>query len=431
MAREFAVQLRNLPSEPISVQLLSDPWYHAAGGGLNRPVKDGVKIEAQAWSLPAKETVTIRVGVAAGPWHTVHESQHGSEAIGRMDMGIAFSQIYEKGGDVFVAAAHNISGPQTRVTAVGKDGQEHSASSSSASGAAGFYLLSAMFSNLSLKDIAVFRLESRPYKWVEFHNVSLHPGHKTQVTAVVASPEGQAASAQPTPSREAVPPIENQAAAKIEKVLSSPTQMEFADTPLQDVVDYLKDYHKIEVQLDKKALSDVGLKSDTPITKSLKGISLRSALRLLLKDHGLTYTIQDEVLLITTPEEAENHLQTIIYPVGDLVVPPNSTAETEADFDSLIDVIKTTIKSTFWDDTGGVGSIKSFENNLSIVVAATQEVHKEIEKLLENLRTVSREQAKGPRPAFKPHPPEPKPKPAAKSDEGKSPKPNQPEKPSP
>jgi beta-lactamase regulating signal transducer with metallopeptidase domain len=441
LPREVVVSLGNLPSEPASVQLLSDPPYNAAGGGLDRPVKDGTTLTATAMSVPDKDTVTIRVGVAAGPWKTVKESPRGAEATSSSGTGIAFSHVYEKRDahsddtEVFVSVAHNISGPQTRVVAVGKDGREHSASSEGAGGAAGFCLLSAVFSKLALNDIAVFRLESRPYRWVEFHNVSLHPGHKTHVTAAIASPEGQAASAQPTPSEGAVPPIESAAAAKIEKTLSSPTHLEFADTPLQDVVDYLKDFHNIEVQLDTKALNDVGVKSDTPITKSLKGVSLRSALRLLLRDHGLTYTIQDEVLLITTPEEAQNHLQTAIYPVGDLVVPPNSTAETSADFDSLIDVIKTTVKPSSWDIEGGIGSISPFENNLSIVVSQTQEVHKEIEELLENLRTVSREQAKGPRPIFKLRPPdklrppESKPKPAAKSDEGKSPKPNQPEKP--
>ena len=40
------------------------------------------------------------------------------------------------------------------------------------------------------------------------------------------------------------------------------------------MIDYLKDYHKIEIQLDKKALDDVGIGSDTPVTKNLKGITL-------------------------------------------------------------------------------------------------------------------------------------------------------------
>ena len=111
---------------------------------------------------------------------------------------------------------------------------------------------------------------------------------------------------------------------KIRDALKSPTQLEFAETPLQDVIDYLKDYHQIEIQLDTRAISDAGVASDTPITKNLKGISLRSALRLLLKDHSLTYMIQDEVLLITTPEVAENNLVTKVYPVADLVIPVQS-----------------------------------------------------------------------------------------------------------
>jgi hypothetical protein len=108
---------------------------------------------------------------------------------------------------------------------------------------------------------------------------------------------------------------------KITEALRSPTQLEFIETPLQDVVDFLKDFHGIEIQMDKKALDDVGIASDTPITRNLKGISLRSALRLLLRDLDLTYVIQDEVLLITTPEEAETRLSTKVYPVADLVLP--------------------------------------------------------------------------------------------------------------
>ncbi len=111
---------------------------------------------------------------------------------------------------------------------------------------------------------------------------------------------------------------------KIREELKKPTQMEFIEMPLSDVIDYLKDYHGIEIQLDKKALDDVGIGSDTPITKNLKGISLRSALRLLLKEHSLTYVIENEMLLITTPEEADNRLVTKVYPVADLVIPVTS-----------------------------------------------------------------------------------------------------------
>jgi general secretion pathway protein D len=59
---------------------------------------------------------------------------------------------------------------------------------------------------------------------------------------------------------------------------------------------------------------------------------------------------------------------------------------TQADFDSLIDLITKTIKPTTWDEVGGPGSIQPFDTNLSIVVSQTQEVHEEIVDLLGQLR---------------------------------------------
>ena len=58
----------------------------------------------------------------------------------------------------------------------------------------------------------------------------------------------------------------------------------------------------------------------------------------------------------------------------------------QADFDSLIDLITSTVQPTTWDDVGGPGSIAQFETNLSLVVSQTQEVHEEIVDLLEQLR---------------------------------------------
>ena len=58
----------------------------------------------------------------------------------------------------------------------------------------------------------------------------------------------------------------------------------------------------------------------------------------------------------------------------------------QPDFDSLIDLITSTVKPTTWDSVGGPGSIASFENNLSLVVSQTQDVHDEIADLLEQLR---------------------------------------------
>ena len=70
---------------------------------------------------------------------------------------------------------------------------------------------------------------------------------------------------------------ESPAERKIREALSQPTQVEFVETPLKDVIDYLKDLHHIEIQLDAPALKEAGVDESTPVTKNLKGISLRSA----------------------------------------------------------------------------------------------------------------------------------------------------------
>lgn len=56
------------------------------------------------------------------------------------------------------------------------------------------------------------------------------------------------------------------------------------------------------------------------------------------------------------------------------------------DFDTLIDLITTTVKPQTWDEVGGPGSITQFSNNLSLVISQTQDVHEEIVDLLEQLR---------------------------------------------
>ncbi len=58
----------------------------------------------------------------------------------------------------------------------------------------------------------------------------------------------------------------------------------------------------------------------------------------------------------------------------------------QADFDTLIELITSTIAPTTWVDAGGTGSIEGFDTNLSLVVSQTQEVHEEIVDLLEQLR---------------------------------------------
>jgi RNA polymerase sigma factor (sigma-70 family) len=177
---------------------------------------------------------------------------------------------------------------------------------------------------------------------------------------------------------------------RIITALKEQARLEFIETPLQEIVDFLKDFHGIEIQLDLKALGDVGLMCDTPITKNLKGLQLKSALGLLLRDLDLTFVVTDEVLLITTPEVAESMLETHVYTLEQLPgFDPNELAE----------VIRSTIRPDTWRDavafdeaeSAAAGSAKPARRTAiqslpgCLVVTQTQRAHEEIEELLRQL----------------------------------------------
>lgn len=86
----------------------------------------------------------------------------------------------------------------------------------------------------------------------------------------------------------------------IRAALDETTDFDFADTPLTDVIEYFKTRHGIEIQLDRKALADAGIADNTPITRSIRGITLRSGLKLLLSEVDLTFVVQNGVLMVTT-----------------------------------------------------------------------------------------------------------------------------------
>lgn len=111
---------------------------------------------------------------------------------------------------------------------------------------------------------------------------------------------------------------------RITAALDDQTTINFADTPLTDVVDYLSRTHEIPIILDVVAIEEAGLLVDEPVNLVLAGITLQSALKIMLAEFELTYVIEDEVMKITTVEVAAEKLSTRVYPVGDLVVDLNA-----------------------------------------------------------------------------------------------------------
>jgi len=183
-------------------------------------------------------------------------------------------------------------------------------------------------------------------------------------------------SAVPVVAEEWPPVTLDKTTIKFNETLAQRTTLEFIETPLQDVVDFLKDLHAVEIQIDHRALEDVGVGTDEPVTKNVKGVTLRSALNLMLREMDLTFIIRDEVLLITTPEVAENHKLLRVYNVKPLV-------DEEHTSEALADVVIATLPYEHVSDEAG--AIEVFRELL--VVRAPERTHQHVRETLGEIAT--------------------------------------------
>jgi hypothetical protein len=104
--------------------------------------------------------------------------------------------------------------------------------------------------------------------------------------------------------------------ASIRAELAQKTKMEFLETPLKDAIEFLEAQHGIPIEINAKKLEEAGVSIDTPVTRTLDGMTLRSALNLLLDDLDLNYAVDNGVLMITTDEDAQKVLG------GEPFIPP-------------------------------------------------------------------------------------------------------------
>src|SRR3954464_11537876 len=108
---------------------------------------------------------------------------------------------------------------------------------------------------------------------------------------------------------------------QLDRVLPSIT---FTNVTLKEAVEFLRDVSGSNVHVNWKAIEAAGVTQDTQINIKLRQVSLRKVLRLVLTEAsggtGLTFFVEDGVIEITTAEQADNVMYTVVYPVQDLLV---------------------------------------------------------------------------------------------------------------
>ncbi len=145
---------------------------------------------------------------------------------------------------------------------------------------------------------------------------------------------------------------------KIRRALSLPLPLQFQETPLKKIAEYIHNKSNIQVLINNKYLHNV----DTPFTVDLVGLDLSDALDSMLREQELGWTIYKEMLLITSPGEANDLKETKTYDVSDLPAFRNKHGQPVPDYDNLIEAITSAILPSTWDSVGGPGTIKPYEN---------------------------------------------------------------------
>lgn len=181
------------------------------------------------------------------------------------------------------------------------------------------------------------------------------------------------------------------AEAAIEAALAKPAQLDFDRVPLEEAIAALKAKHQIEIQIDRKALANSEMSPSATVTVHVKGVTLRSALNLMLGELDLTWIIDNEVLLVTTPEVQNTKLITRVYDVADLVACRDSEGNPCDDYQPMKNAIGNTIAPTTWDTVGGPASIceASLGTARVLVISQMDNVHHQIAALLADIRAVA------------------------------------------
>jgi hypothetical protein len=191
----------------------------------------------------------------------------------------------------------------------------------------------------------------------------------------------------------------DQAEQRIEEILDGPLKspLDFAETPLNTILQAIAEEYSIPVVFDVTALEAVAQSPETEVTIAIGNVTLRSALNLMLKSvSDVTYMVDNEVLLVTTEDEEQARLEVRVYPIDDLRdmltngPPPSRGAVSWPEYSPLIQVITTCVEPGSWQENGtGNGRIMQLRPG-ALVVTQTERTHSKINNFLVELRAVTR-----------------------------------------
>jgi len=188
LAREFVFAVRKSATATVNARCLS-AGEQADNVQSVAKVVGKVEVTKLAPQLRLGARATLVVDYASGEWKTIGVCPPaGGTGIQRPGGGILFSRpSSENKGSMRICVAIDCDEGQIRVVALDQESKEYLASNSDADASppeGPFRMLEERF-ELPLRQIKEFRLQVRPWTRIEFRNISLHRGQKTNFDVLV------------------------------------------------------------------------------------------------------------------------------------------------------------------------------------------------------------------------------------------------------
>ena len=187
---------------------------------------------------------------------------------------------------------------------------------------------------------------------------------------------------------------------EINNQLEQEVTLDFQDTDLVDVIDFLQRITSVNIVLDPQVIAA----APPPVTLRVEAMKLRFVFDFIMKLTGLNYTLRDEAIFVSNAAGLRGDVFMKLYDIRDLThamasfpgpdldIPepggvgsrllPPIEPESSPEINEFIEIISTVVSPATWTNEG----VAIEEYNGSMVVTQTTDVHKQIEDLLRTLR---------------------------------------------
>ncbi len=183
------------------------------------------------------------------------------------------------------------------------------------------------------------------------------------------------------------------------------------DVPFDDVIQVIRDTGQIDIVVDRQVTEE---NPDLKVKVNFKNLKLKNALNLILNLNALTYTISKGVVYITTRDSDAGRVKPVtrLHDVRDLTLPINDfpgpdirLGEASGDgagggaifeedtgggpqvtTEEIEELIRQTIAPESWETEGNSMTLVGGQ----LLIANTPDVHGEVERFLNDLRSFSR-----------------------------------------